>query len=203
MANDATDESPPSFVLGPGDPLRVSVPLIGQRKDRTVRVSEDGTIALPFVGVIRVTGLTEQDFRDVLIHRVSKYMYHPQVEVFAAYRKSSDRRSRLSKKTGRYMLASRTDSIMTMISRAGGLNDDASTRIMLFPALKGTDHQIQSAVEQARTQATIPPFTLLANNEATKASVVDVPEAPLTRAVAPGSNDAEASRGTVLLIIRA
>ena len=74
MAGDAIDASARSFVLGPGDLLRVSVPLIDQLKDRTVRVSEDGTIALPLVGVISVNGLTEQDLRNVLILRVSKYM---------------------------------------------------------------------------------------------------------------------------------
>ena len=42
MTGDAIDVSSRGFVLGPGDLLRVSVPLIDQLKDRTVRVSEDG-----------------------------------------------------------------------------------------------------------------------------------------------------------------
>ena len=91
------------------------------------------------------------------------------------------------KKPGRYMLASRTDSIMTMISRAGGLNDDASTRIMLFPAPKGTDQQVQSTAEQAQAQTATLPFTLLAKNEATKASVADVPEGSLSRQLRPAA----------------
>jgi polysaccharide export outer membrane protein len=194
MAGDATDESPPSFTLGPGDLLRVSVPLIGQLKDRTVRVSEDGTIALPLVGVISVTGLTEQDLRDVLIHRVSKYMYHPEVEVFLQHTENRQVAVLGSvKNPGRYMLASRTDSIMTMISRAGGLNDDASTRIMLFPAPKGTDQRVQSAAEQAEAQTATLPFTLLAKNDATMTSLADVSEGSLSRSVAPGGNTAEPS----------
>ena len=197
MAGDAIDESPPSFTLGPGDLLRVSVPLIGQLKDRTVRVSEDGTIALPLVGVISVAGLTEQDLRDVLIHRVSKYMYHPEVEVFLQHTENRQVAVLGSvKKPGRYMLASRTDSIMTMISRAGGLNDDASTRIMLFPAPKGTDptgfESCGGEQAEASRRATLP-FTLLAKNDATMTSLADVSEGSLSRSVAPGGNTAEPS----------
>ena len=192
MAGDAIDASARSFVLGPGDLLRVSVPLIDQLKDRTVRESQDETIALPLVGVISVNGLTEQDLRDVLIHRVSKYMYHPQVEVFL--QRTENRQVAVLgsvKKPGRYMLASRTDSIMTMISRAGGLNDDASTRIMLFPAPKGTDRQVQSVTEQTQTHIADLPPTVLAKNEITKATVADFPESTLEQTAALGANSAE------------
>ncbi len=140
--DDANATTTHNFTFGPGDLLRVSVPQIEQLKDRTVRVSEDGTIALPLLGVINVAGLTEQDLRNDLIRRVAKYMYHPQVEVFLQHTENRQVAVLGSvKKPGRYMLASRTDSIMTMISRAGGLNDDASSRIMLFPAPRPEEHQ--------------------------------------------------------------
>jgi hypothetical protein len=64
---------------------------------------------------------------------------------------------------------------------------------MLFPAPKGTDHQVQSATEQAQTHPAAPPFTLLARNETTKATVADVPEGSLKQAVALGANGAEPS----------
>jgi polysaccharide biosynthesis/export protein len=180
MEGDSTDASPRTFTLGPGDLLRISVPLIAQLKDRTVRVSEDGTIALPLVGVISVTGMTEQDLRDVLIHRVAKYMYHPQVEVFLQHTENRQVAVLGSvKKPGRYMLASHTDSIMTMISRAGGLNDDASTRIMLFPSPLGPTHEVHSLSEETQpggisnySRAPI----LLAKNEVASATVDDASE---------------------------
>src|SRR5258708_4550881 len=75
MAEGATDSSE-TFTLGPGDLLWISAPLMDQLKDKTVRVSEGGTIALPLLGVINVERMTEEDLRGDLIHRVAKYMYH-------------------------------------------------------------------------------------------------------------------------------
>jgi polysaccharide export outer membrane protein len=130
--------------------------------------------------VINVTGLTEQDLRNVLVRRVAKYMYHPQVEVFL--QRTENRQVAVLgsvKKPGRYMLASRTDSIMTMISRAGGFNDGAATRIMLFPAPRGANHLALTATEAAQTAGisnATPTLTVLARNETPKETVADIPE---------------------------
>jgi hypothetical protein len=67
------------FTLGPGDVLRISVPMISQLTDRTVRVSEDDTIALPLLGTVRIKGMTEQDLREDLSSRLGRYMYNTQV----------------------------------------------------------------------------------------------------------------------------
>jgi len=127
--------NPAEFPLGPGDLVRISVPQIPQLKDRSVRVSEENLIALPLIGEINVTGMSEEDLRNEVSHRISKYMYHPQVEVFLEHTESRQVAVIGSVKVpGRYTLASRADTIMTMISHAGGLSDEASTRIILIPA---------------------------------------------------------------------
>ena len=136
VAEVSGDATPPDFTLGPGDLLRISVPQIDQLKDRAVRVSEHNTIALPLLGVISVIGMSEQDLRNDLSSRLTKYMYHPQVEVFLLRAENRQVAVLGSVKTpGRYMLASRSDTIMTMISRAGGMSQDAASRIILIPAL--------------------------------------------------------------------
>ena len=123
------------FTLGPGDVLRISVPMIPQLTDRTVRISEDDTIALPLLGVIKVGGMTEQDLRQELASRLGRYMYNPQVEV---YLKVPENRvvSVLGtvRAPGRYLIASHSDTIMTLLSRAGGATDRASSQILFFPA---------------------------------------------------------------------
>ena len=124
-----------SFVLGPGDLLRISAPQIEQLKERTVRVSEEDTIALPFLGEINVAGMTEKDLRAALAVRIAKYVYHPQVEVFLD--QAEDRQVAVLgavKTPGRYMLTSRSDTVMTVISRAGGITEGAASRIFLIPA---------------------------------------------------------------------
>jgi polysaccharide export outer membrane protein len=123
------------FGLGPGDILRISVPMISELTDRKVRVSENDTIALPLLGTINVAGMTEQDLRQELASRAGRYMYNPQVEV---YLQTPENRvvSVLGavKAPGRYLVASRADTIMTLLSRAGGATDKAGSQILFFPA---------------------------------------------------------------------
>ncbi|HMC83743.1 MAG TPA: polysaccharide biosynthesis/export family protein, partial [Candidatus Polarisedimenticolia bacterium] len=81
---------PPSadYVIGSEDLLEISV---FEQPDltRTVRVSGDGTIRIPLVGVIPVIGLTTQGaeakLRDLL---EEKYLTDPQVSVFVKEAKS-------------------------------------------------------------------------------------------------------------------
>jgi polysaccharide export outer membrane protein len=123
------------FALGPGDLLRISVPQIDQLKDCVVRVSEENTIALPLLGVINTATMSEDDLRKELTRRLAKYMYRPQLSVFLV--QTENRQVAVLgavKKPGRYMLTSRSDNILTMISRARGMNEDAASRIVLIPA---------------------------------------------------------------------
>jgi polysaccharide export outer membrane protein len=132
--NAASHKKSSDFSLGPGDVLRISLPQLDGQKDRTVRVTEENTIALPLLGVIDVSGMTEANLRDELIRREEKYVYTPQVEVFLEHSESRDVAVLGSVKVpGRYMLASRDDTILTMIGRAGGLTEDAASRIILVP----------------------------------------------------------------------
>ena len=131
----AADDKSSNFALGPGDVLRISLPQLDSQRDRTVRVSEEDTIALPMLGVINISGMTEADLRDELTRRLGNYVYKPQVGVFLEQTESRDVAVLGSVKTpGRYMLASRSDTIMTMISRAGGMTEGAASRIILLPA---------------------------------------------------------------------
>jgi protein involved in polysaccharide export with SLBB domain len=87
------------------------------------------------LGVINVETMTEEDLREELTHRIAKYMYHPQIEVFLKH--SEHREVGVLGDVahpGRYTLSSQSDTIMTMISRAGGLKPDAASRIILISA---------------------------------------------------------------------
>jgi polysaccharide biosynthesis/export protein len=134
-AQGSGDTSLPDFAIGPGDVLRISLPQLDQMKDRTVRVSEHDTIDLPMLGVINVAGMSQEDLRNELSRRVAKYVYRPQVAVYL-----EETQNRLAavlgavRTPGRYMLAGRSETIMTMLSRAGGRTEDAASRIILIPA---------------------------------------------------------------------
>ena len=123
------------FTIGPGDVLRISLPQLDQMKDRRVRVSETDTIDLPLLGQINVAGMTQDDLHQELARRVEKYVYKPQVAVYLEHTENRVAAVLGAVKTpGRYMLASSSDTIMTMISRAGGATPDAASRIIFIPA---------------------------------------------------------------------
>src|SRR5512146_28404 len=131
----ASDTTNSSFVIGPGDVLRISLPQLDQMKDRRVRVSEKDTIDLPLLGQINVAGMSQEDLHEELARRVEKYVYKPQVAVYLEHTENRVAAVLGAVKTpGRYMLASPSDTIMTMISRAGGATEDAASRIIFIPA---------------------------------------------------------------------
>jgi protein involved in polysaccharide export with SLBB domain len=136
MAQVSADVSHPEFALGPGDVLRISIPQIPQLRNRLEKVSEQNTITLPLLGEINTVGMTEEDLLHTLSQHARKFVYHPQVDVFVQHTENRQVAVIGSvKNPGRYTLAAKSDTLMMMIGRAGGLNDLASYRIILMPAL--------------------------------------------------------------------
>ncbi|MGE5895051.1 MAG: SLBB domain-containing protein [bacterium] len=62
----------PDYVIGPGDELRITVWGKIEGAWNTV-VDRDGTISLPKIGVLGVTGLTFRELKDLLLKEFSKY----------------------------------------------------------------------------------------------------------------------------------
>jgi polysaccharide export outer membrane protein len=123
------------YPLGPGDVLEISVPAIEELKDRVVRVSGEGTVSLPFIGVVQVVGMTDKELHRELLRRLEKYMYHPQVSLFLReYRSRQVAVMGAVAKPGLYTLVSGSDTILDMLAAAGGTTDEAASRILFVPA---------------------------------------------------------------------
>lgn len=151
------DKSESDFTVGPGDVLEISVPAIDDLKDRSVRVSGDNTIALPLAGVIDVKGLTEQGVRDQIKQRLEKYMYDPQVDVFTKeYESRQVAIVGMVQKPGLYTLTSPHDTILAMISRAGGTTAEGAQRILLIPATPGQGAQTSAMLAAASQLSAVP-----------------------------------------------
>jgi polysaccharide biosynthesis/export protein len=153
----ATSHSTGGFMLDRGDVLRIAIPPL---EERSVRVSEEDTVALPLLGEISVAGMTEKDLRTALTARMAKYRHHPQVEVFL--QQAEDRQVAVLgavKTPGRYMLNSRDDTVMTMISRAGGMSEGAASRIFLIPGPPADVHSKAAATSSqvASAMTTVKP----------------------------------------------
>ncbi|NOT58582.1 MAG: hypothetical protein HOP18_28635 [Deltaproteobacteria bacterium] len=123
------------YPIGPGDVIEVSVPAMKELENRTIRVSGEGAISLPFLGTIQAKGLTQDQMTEQLRQRLDKYMYNPQVNVFVReYRSRQAAVIGAVNKPGLYSLASGADTILDLLAMAGGLSGTAAQRILFIPA---------------------------------------------------------------------
>jgi protein involved in polysaccharide export with SLBB domain len=123
------------FTLGPGDEIEINVPEIEDLKDREVRVSGENTISLPLLGDMNVTGMTEQGLSGELKRALGKYMYNPRVSVFVkAYESREVAVIGIVQKPGLYTLTSPSETVLSVIGRAGGATENAASQIMLVPS---------------------------------------------------------------------
>jgi polysaccharide biosynthesis/export protein len=123
------------YPIGPGDVVEISVPPIDELRERTVRVEADGSISLPMLGTMQAGGLTENQLRAELDQRLKKYMYNPEVDVFVKeYRSRQVAVVGMVNNPGLITLTSPDQSVLDMITRAGGLTATAADEIILMPA---------------------------------------------------------------------
>jgi polysaccharide export outer membrane protein len=123
------------YPIGSGDVLEITVPAMEELRGRVVRVSGEGTIALPLIGVVKAAGLAEEELREAIRHRLENYMHNPQLDLFVRdYRSRQVAVIGAVAKPGLYNLASETDTILDLVALAGGMRDEAAQRILLIPA---------------------------------------------------------------------
>jgi hypothetical protein len=71
------------YTLGPGDVIEVNVAGVDEIKYLSERVTAEGTITLPFVGVINTQGLTDKTLRAEISRRLeTNYVRNPQISLF-------------------------------------------------------------------------------------------------------------------------
>ena len=131
----SNEKADADFPVGAGDVLEISVPAIEELRTRTVRISGDGTIALPFIGKIPAAGLTEEELQQAMIERLKQYMYSPRVIVFVKeYRSRQVAVLGAVAKPGLVSIANGSDTLMDMLSQAGGIAPGADPKVYLIPA---------------------------------------------------------------------
>jgi polysaccharide export outer membrane protein len=124
------------YKIGPEDLLEISV-FEEEKLNKTVRVSSQGNISLPLLGILRVKGLTanelEKEVRDLL---AEKYFQDPHVSVFI----KEYRNQRISvigavEKPGAYDVTGQK-TILDVLGLAGGLKEDAGQLLFLIRSAK-------------------------------------------------------------------
>jgi polysaccharide biosynthesis/export protein len=153
-----------NYTLGPGDILSVIVwdhPELTTPAGtfRTAEqagnvVAEDGTIFYPYVGVIKVAGLTTRQVRDILASKLAKYIEKVQIDVRMAQFRS--KWVYVVGEVGKPGIQQVTDIPMTIleaVNLAGGFSAEADySRVLL--TRRGTTYRvdIQSMYEEGATE---------------------------------------------------
>src|SRR5260370_23573925 len=153
------------YPIGPGDIVQISVPPIDELRERTVRVEADGSISLPMLGALQAGGLTEKQLRAELTERLKTYMYKPEGDVFVKeYRSRQVAVIGLVNNPVPETLTSPNETVLDMMTGAGGLTATAADEIILMPAEENKQQAIGRIAEVSANGAD--PATALHNGVA-------------------------------------
>jgi len=120
------------YKIGRQDLLEISVFDVDEL-DQTVRVADDGSITMPLLGTLNVSGLTRTELEQSIARLLAeRYVRNPQVTVFVKeYTSKQIAVSGAVKKPGTYEMLGRK-TLLEMISMAGGLDSDFGKQIIIF-----------------------------------------------------------------------
>jgi protein involved in polysaccharide export with SLBB domain len=141
-------ETVADYPIGPGDIVQISVPPIDELRERTVRVEADGSISLPMLGTMQAGGLTEKQLRAELNERLKTYMYKPEVDLFVKeYRSREVAVIGMVNNPGLVTLTGPNETVLDMMTRAGGLTATAADEVILMPAEQSKQQAIGRIAE--------------------------------------------------------
>lgn len=164
-----------AYPVGPGDILQVTVTDLPEINKISVRVSGQGQITLPELGVLNVAGLSEEQASQLIAEKARTYVRDPRVNVFAQHFAGRNVNVMgMVALPGTYALDSPSESILSVLGRAGGLKgtgeESAAQRVVLFPAGTGTQQlAMNTGAASSQTQSGISNANLVADsrNQAT------------------------------------
>lgn len=123
-----------TYRIGPGDEVEINVFDVPEL-NVSVRVRESGFMALPLIGSVKAAGLTEPELLDDLTGRLTAFVRHPQVSVFITnYGSQKVAVMGAVRNPGTYPLKKGSNSLLELISEAGGVSDKAGNFVNFIPA---------------------------------------------------------------------
>jgi len=94
----------------------------------TVRIRDSGFASLPLVGAVKAAGLTESEFQEELQERLVHYVKEPEISVFVSnYGSQEVAVLGAVKEPGSYALRKGSNTLLELISEAGGLSEKPAT----------------------------------------------------------------------------
>jgi protein involved in polysaccharide export with SLBB domain len=164
------------YPIGPGDVLTISVPQMDELQERKVRVTPQGTIQLPLVGAVQAGGMTEEQLEAQLDQKLNNFMYNPQASVYVnEYHNREVAVIGSVNHPGLVLLTSPSETILDVITQAGGLSSTAADEIILIPVEQG-DPTMAKRVSQVAYNSS---GTTLGDASATATDAAEGGDAPL------------------------
>ena len=120
------------YKIGPEDLLEITV-FEDEKLNKTVRVSSQGNIGFPLIGVLRVKGLTASELeREIQGLLAEKYIQNPNVSVFIKeYRNQRISVLGMVEKPGIFDVTGQK-TVLEMLALSGGLKEDAGPLLFLI-----------------------------------------------------------------------
>ena len=135
------------YPIGPGDILTISVPQMEELQERRVRVATSGTIELPLIGSVQAGGLTEDGLQAELDKKLNNFMYNPQASVFVdEYHNREVAVIGAVNHPGLVLLNNANETVLDVLTQAGGLASTAADEIILIPIQQGADPNLAQRV---------------------------------------------------------
>ncbi len=157
-----------NYRVGAGDVLAITVwnqpdfnaggvPVAGQSNQNGYSVSQDGFIQFPFIGTLKVQGLTEQAVRDQLSQKLARYFKKPQVTVrIQTYRSSRVYIDGEVRNPGLQVLDDIDMTLAEAVARAGGFAASADRNAIALTRGQQTIHiPLASLMAQGLNPASI------------------------------------------------
>jgi polysaccharide export outer membrane protein len=178
--------SPNNYTLGPEDVLQVQVRDVEEIGKQPVRIDAEGDIRLPMAGGVKATGLTPRQLEGEIAKKLRHLVRNPEVVVSVVEQRSQPV-SVLGavRSPGVFQIQSKK-TLVEVLSMAGGLKDDAATKIKITRRTNRGPLPVKNAIVDGEYQvAEISVASVLnANNPAENFlvephDVITVPEAQL------------------------
>lgn len=123
-----------TYRIGASDEVEINVFDVPEL-NLTTRVGQAGFLSLPLIGAVQATGLTESELQAELKKRLSSFVRDPQVSVAVSHY-GSQKVAVLGAvdKPGTYPLKKGTNSVLELLSEAGGVSEKSGNYLNFVPA---------------------------------------------------------------------
>lgn len=130
-ANSSTRDA--NYRLGPGDEVEINVFDVPEL-NVSVKIRESGFVNLPLIGAVKAQGLTEAELQGELEQRLANFVRTPNVAVFVSnYGSQKVAVMGAVNRPGTYPLKKGDNSLVELLSRAGGVRDSAGSFVTFIP----------------------------------------------------------------------